>query len=75
MLQCSIKKWTKTSKGLAMPGPKLVSLPDEEARRLEAKGDVEVIEPAPAPVTEERVMQKQMDRRMRKDMTREAKGA
>lgn len=69
MLQCSIKKWVKTSRGLAMPGPKLVHLPDDEARTLAARGDVEIIEslaPSKPP----------LDRRGKKPpMTRAAEGA
>lgn len=70
MLQCSIKKWVRTSRGLAMPGPKLVPLPDDEARRLAARGDVEIVEGAPAPA------KPPLDRRGKKPpMTRAAEGA
>lgn len=62
MPKCRIKKWVKTSKGLALPGPKLVELPDDEARRLAEKGDVEIVEENVPPV--------KMDRRLRKQMTR-----
>lgn len=69
MLTCKILKWTKTSKGLAMPGPKLVPLPDDEARALQAKGHVDIIESTTPP-------RPAMDRRGRKpQMTRAAEGA
>lgn len=70
MLKCRIVKYTRTSRGLAMPGPKLVDLPDDEARSLAAKGEVEIIESSPAPV------QPKNDRRGRRpQMTRMAEGA
>lgn len=70
MLKCRIVKYTRTSRGLAMPGPKLVDLPDDEARALQAKGDVEIIESQPE------AAQPKMDRRGRKpQMTRAAEGA
>ncbi len=69
MLKCRIIKYTRTSRGLAMPGPKLVDLPEAEARALAAKGDVEVIESEPP-------ARPPMDRRGRKpQMTRAAGGA
>lgn len=69
MLKCKILKYTRTSRGLAMPGPKLVDLPDDEARSLAAKGDVDIIESSPP-------AKPPMDRRGRKpQMTRAAEGA
>lgn len=70
MLKCKILKYTRTSRGLALPGPKLVDLPDAEARLLAAKGDVDIIESAPE------AAQPKMDRRGRRpQMTRMAEGA
>lgn len=71
-MQCQIVKCTRTSLGPAWPGPKLVELPDDEARRLAEQGVVTIrdTDDGDAHDTQEREQRPRLDRQMRRRQTR-----